>query len=165
MKITIRGIAMIILFLILIPFFSAFSAQKQYLEKPELQCQIYLNSPPDKPSLWGATNCETEVTYYYYARTSDPDNDRIRYAFDFGDGCGHTVACCYESGETCETFHCWKNLGTFSVTVVAIDEHCAYSEPSNPLTVSVPKSYDDNSCIWPERVFEWVLQNSFKVTI
>lgn len=115
--------------------------QEQNLEKSNFHCQIFFNSPPEKPSLWGPTNCETETIYYYYARTTDPDNDRICYCFDFGDGCGHTVGCYFESGEVCKTFHCWEKVGIYKITVIAKDEHNACSEPSDPLAVSVPKIY------------------------
>jgi len=98
-----------------------------------------VNNPPNKPSRpIGPTFGEVGVYYYYTSRATDPDGDRIHYLFDWGDGssCGTIL---YESGENCTLPHCWDDYGFYEIKVMAIDEHCACSEWSEPLVVAMPR--------------------------
>ena len=94
------------------------------------------NHPPAKPTITGPSSGKAGETYTYTATTTDPDGDKIFYCFDWGDGnefCSNYV----NSGESINAQHAWDSKGSYTVKVVATDEHGAKSEPAT-LTVSMP---------------------------
>ncbi len=94
------------------------------------------NHPPAKPTITGPSSGKAGETYTYTATTIDPDGDKIFYCFDWGDGnefCSNYV----NSGESIDAQHSWSSKGTYTVKVIATDEHGAKSEPAT-LTVSMP---------------------------
>lgn len=119
-----------------------------------------MNHPPNKPTIEGPTRGIINTPHTYFVCAEDPDGDKIRYNFDWGDGCEYWSACCYCSGEICEVCHCWDCSGAFKIRVRAMDEHLAYGEWSDPLRVTMPSTYHTSI----ELVIEWLLQ-LFKITI
>ena len=91
---------------------------------------------PDKPS--GETNGKTDEWYEYSTTTHDPDGNRIRYYFDWGDGDG-TWTDYYESGKRASVLHKWEEKGIYYIRVMAQDEYGLKSEWSEPLPVTMPK--------------------------
>ena len=89
---------------------------------------------PAKPS--GETNGKTGVTYTYSTYSTDPDGDRIKYCFDWGDGSSSWTGY-YNSGATAYASHSWSNAGTYYVKVKARDENGAESSWSSSLAVSI----------------------------
>lgn len=95
------------------------------MENPH-QCVIEVmerlnNSVPDEPSApAGPSSGEPGVQYTYSVQTSDPDNDRIRYYFDWGDGTGKWSDFVL-SGQVVSMFHEWDTNDCYSVRVKAQD--------------------------------------------
>ena len=101
------------------------------------------NQRPNKPSRpSGRTNGETGVEYIYTTSTTDSDGDDVYYLFDWGDGSTSFILGPYESGAECSASGIWFDEGSYEIKVKAIDEHGAESEWSDPLIVSMPKSYN-----------------------
>ena len=64
----------------------------------------------------------------------------------------------YNSGETVETSHSWSEEGTYEIRVKAQDEYGAESDWSDPLPVSMPKTYENLFQQFFEGLFDWILQ-------
>jgi len=92
---------------------------------------------PTKPS--GPTSVEPGISYSYSSSTTDGDEDKVYYLFDWGDGKLSGWIGPYDSGETVDANHSWESKGRHQVRVKAKDEHGVQSEWSNPLTVTMPR--------------------------
>ena len=92
---------------------------------------------PNVPS--GPTDGEIKKNYVYSTISSDPDGDRIKYCFNWGDGT-YTWTCYYNSDETAATVHSWVEKGNYEIKVKAKDERGAQSDWSDPLTVTMPRT-------------------------
>lgn len=90
--------------------------------------------PPDKPSgrIWGKPN----TPYNYSTFAVDPDGNRIRYYFDWGDGNGEWSEW-KESGEIVILSHSWSRDGVYEIRVKAQDEYGLESEWSPSLNVTI----------------------------
>jgi sugar lactone lactonase YvrE len=72
----------------------------------------------------------------YSARASDPDGDKIRYTFDWGDGSKSTTSLVY-SGSLASASHAWLNEGLYLVRVRAEDEYGAQGPWSEAAEIQV----------------------------
>lgn len=99
---------------------------------------------PDKPS--GPTTVGKGGTpKEYTTKSTDSNNDEIRYIFDWGDNTLDTTAY-YPSDSTAMASHAWDSIGTYSVKVRAQDKKDALSEDwSEALTVSVVTNHAPNT--------------------
>lgn len=104
------------------------------------------NHPPDKPSVEGPRTGEAGQPYHYTACATDPDGDTLHYAFDWGDGCRCTVACCYASGEPCTACHVWESGGIYQVRACAMDAYYCWGDWSDPLRIVMPKTPASRCC-------------------
>jgi len=98
------------------------------------------NSPPEKPKIpTGSTSIDARRSAYYRSSSSDPDNDSIRYGWDWdGDAIVDEWTKWYESNQTSvKTIHKWETNGTFYVKVKTQDIHGAESEWSDSLLVTI----------------------------
>jgi hypothetical protein len=68
-------------------------------------------------------------------KSSDPENHKLAYVWDFGDGTGD-----FEAGPVVE--HVYKNRGTYTVTLVAVDREGAVGQTQMELTVTKAKESD-----------------------
>lgn len=97
------------------------------------------NNPPNKP---GQPNGEKSGTtgkeYNFSAFTTDKDNDKIYYKWDFGDGTFSDWLGPFTSGDYVFISHKWSKWGRYNVKVKARDEHRAESDWSDPLSLSMP---------------------------
>jgi hypothetical protein len=100
------------------------------------------NHGPNKPSTpSGPSTGRVGESYSYSTSSTDLDGDQIRYGFDwYGDGIINFITAFVNSGESFSQNNTWFENGTYQVRVKAIDEHGRYSEWSDPLEVSMPKS-------------------------
>ena len=115
----------------ILPIFIAFA-----IAMSAIQINAGTNNPPTKPIINGPTEGEPGVTYTYTVVSTDPDGDKIRYCFDWGDGetfCSDYV----NSGQTFEAYHAWAEKGTYIIKVYAEDENGAKSETAT-LQVKMP---------------------------
>ena len=91
-------------------------------------------APPNKPCgpIWGRSN----ISYSYSTVTTDPDGDKIKYYFDWGDGTGEWTTFT-DSGVVVSAFHLWRNMGKYEIKVKARDEYGLESNWSSPLNVTI----------------------------
>ncbi|MCD6572152.1 MAG: PKD domain-containing protein [Thermoplasmata archaeon] len=104
------------------------------------------NLPPDVRNKIpnGTTSDYTGVPLTYSIKTTDPEGDKIKYYFDWGDGTG-TWTDLVPSGTDAYATHSWSHPGNYSIRVRAMDEHGAelgwkdtpYYRCSHPLNITV----------------------------
>jgi len=97
----------------------------------------YVNTPltPQQPS--GPTIVYTGESANYTAYTTDPNNDMLRYLFDWGDNTTTLTDWVY-SGEVVTASHSWEKPKLYEVKVKAQDSTGAWSDWSQPLIVNDP---------------------------
>lgn len=120
------------------------------------QTEISTNNPPNKPNRpSGPTSGEIGASYSYSSSTIDIDGDTLYYLFDWGDGSKSNWIGPYESGQIVNASHVWNREGNYSIKVKAKDTYGAESEWSDPLVVSMPKTF--TMSIWGilEKINEW----------
>ena len=95
------------------------------------------SNPPEVPSRpSGATSLVVGQIAEYETFASDPDNDLIKYIFDWGDETTESSSF-YESGETGVISKEWVQKGVFSVKVKARDIYGEESDWSEALLVTI----------------------------
>ena len=96
------------------------------------------NNPPGIPQRpWGPITGSVGISYYYYTSATDPDGDRVRYRFDWGDGTYSIWSPLYNSTTIARTTHYWSQPGDYQVRSQAMDEYGAQGMWSVPLTVTI----------------------------
>jgi hypothetical protein len=101
------------------------------------------NNPPDKPiTPTGTKNGNINTEYIYTSGTFDPDEDRIYYLWDWDDGSNSGWLGPYNSGVISEAKHTWSTQHNYNIKVKAKDMYGNESAWSDPLTVTMPYSYD-----------------------
>jgi len=98
------------------------------------------NLPPEKPNTpSGSVSINVRQNASYRSLSHDPDNDSIRYGWDWdGDDNVDEWTKSYSPNETLvEKIHKWNINGTFYLKVKAQDLHGAESEWSDSLMVTV----------------------------
>lgn len=97
---------------------------------------VKLNSQPSTPHrLSGPESGYVGKAYTYSATATDPDGDKIKYTFDWGDGT-KSVTGFVDSGERAYESHRWMEPGKYCVRVKATDDISASSEWSRAITVT-----------------------------
>ncbi|UCB58903.1 MAG: hypothetical protein JSV67_01000 [Thermoplasmatales archaeon] len=92
---------------------------------------------PDSPL--GPISGKTGKTYAYTVSTTDPDEDKIYYLFDWGDGTNSDWIGPYDSDDICEASYEWDTQGEYEVRVLARDSTFAYSKWSDSTSVIITK--------------------------
>jgi hypothetical protein len=119
----------------------------------------YQEDPPQKPTRpTGTVSGEIRQLYVYTTSTIEPNGEQIYYLFDWGDDTTMNWIGPYESGEEVNAQHSWSMKGNYEIKVKAKDEHGAESPWSDPLAVSMPKTYKHPSWTLIEKIFEWLEQ-------
>jgi hypothetical protein len=107
--------------------------------------EISINHPPnipDEPS--GPSMGLWQAPYVFSTRTSDPDNNRVKYGWDFdGDLIIDWWTDFYRSGNTMYIATRWLETGTYDIRVMAEDIHGAQSDFSSPHSMFI----DDGSTL------------------
>lgn len=97
------------------------------------------NNPPSVPNILSRYSEGYNASLYgFSAKSSDPDVDKIKYTFYWGDG-NNSTSEYLGSGEVTTQNHSWKRAGFYNVIVVATDEHGAnssFSETSCAIKIS-----------------------------
>ena len=94
---------------------------------------------PSRPS--GPTSGEANVEYIYSTSTIDPDGDKVRYKWDWGDGTFSDWIGPFDSGVIAEASHTWVEQGSYEIKVKAKDVYDAESiDWSESLPVTMPLS-------------------------
>ena len=92
---------------------------------------------PEKPN--GPPTGRANREYTYSTSTTDPDNDKILYLFDWGDGTECEWIGPYDSGEMISISHEWNSQGDYEIKVKAKDVYGEETDWSEPLSISMPK--------------------------
>gem|GEM_PF-2996567 len=93
------------------------------------------NKPPNIPEKPDGQNYgNTKTTYSYKTSTTDPEGDKIKYYFNWGDGTGEWTDF-VNSGTQITRTHTWSRAGTYKIKIKAQDENGAESPWSTALTV------------------------------
>jgi hypothetical protein len=97
-----------------------------------------LLQPPKTPSIpSGPTKGIIGVEYKYSTKTSDPNDNKVFYCFNWDDGTDSGWIGPYYSGETCTSNHIWYDNGSYEVRVKAKDFYNLESDLSDPLNVII----------------------------
>lgn len=122
-----------------IPF--AYCRSKEYGSSTpylEINYEEY-NNPPENPTLTGDISGKVGRSYMYSAITTDPDDDKLYYKFDWGDGNDTDWIGTFDSNKYCNESHIWKAEGAYVIKVKAKDIKGAESDWTT-LSVSIPKN-------------------------
>ncbi|MBS3772768.1 MAG: right-handed parallel beta-helix repeat-containing protein [Candidatus Thermoplasmatota archaeon] len=96
------------------------------------------NHPPAVPSISGPVSGFTGASLTFTAAAADPDNDRVRYGFDWdNDGNVDAWTSLQPSGASAGKSHSWSTAGQYSLQVKTEDEHGLQSGWSNIKTVAI----------------------------
>jgi len=98
------------------------------------------NEPGMPMTPTGQTSGLTDTSYTYSTATTDPNDDDLRYMFDWGDG-SNTTTGFYPSGATASAFHSWSSPGTYQVRARAQDVYDEWGEWSPNLNVTIVQGY------------------------
>jgi parallel beta-helix repeat protein len=100
-------------------------------------------NPPSKPRTpTGPTRGCTNMSLSYSTNSIDPDNDMIKYRFDWGDGNISTWTDFVTSGTTITVSYLWMHPGNYTITAQARDSNNASSPWSDPLQVMIELDSD-----------------------
>ena len=102
---------------------------------------VIINNPPGTPSIpSGPTSGSSGTSYSYSTRATDPEGNRVKYTFDWGDGTTSATSL-VASGTTASAYHSWTvasgTTKTFSVKATATDEGGKVSGSSNAISVTI----------------------------
>jgi hypothetical protein len=110
----------------------------------------YTNKPPNTPSVpSGKSEAYTGTSYSCSTSATDPDDDRVKYTFDWGDGSTSETGF-LSSGETAKNSHSWSSPGIYYVRAKATDSNGASSGWSSFKMVTVSVRYRFNVPRWDE---------------
>jgi hypothetical protein len=102
-----------------------------------LSVTVKSNKPPETPGKpVGVASAAAGSSYIYSAMAKDPDGDRLKYTFDWGDGT-RSVTTYFLSGKDASVSHNWRKAGTYQVKAMTTDSKGASSGWSSPLAVTV----------------------------
>lgn len=118
------------------------------------------NAPykPVKPS--GPVYIESGGSFSYTAQTFDPDGDKVRYKFDWGDGNFSDWSEYLNGNQSVIISYTWYQNSNFSVKVIAQDELGRNSSWSESLLVYCSFADDDPDTIKPVAIFEPIINAS-----
>jgi len=97
-----------------------------------------ISFPPDKPLIDGPSKGKPEIKYDYTFTAIDPDDDRIYYYVDWGDGNFSDWLGPYNSGEEITLPHMWMEEGTYKIKAKTKDTYNFKSNWSE-LNVNMPR--------------------------
>ena len=105
----------------------------------DIICKGYgkTSDPPDTPSApSGPSKGDLGETYTFTATSTDPDGDKIKYVFDWGDE-KTSETNFVDSGQAGSASHKWNNGGRYEVRVKAVDINGAESDWSGPTYIDI----------------------------
>jgi hypothetical protein len=95
------------------------------------------NTPPDTPSIpFGPSSGYVRSSYRYSTSANDPDGDRVKYTFDWGDGTNSSTEL-FDSGISASASHTWSKTGTYLVVAQTKDSKGTSSGWSSAIAVTV----------------------------
>jgi hypothetical protein len=110
----------------------------------ELAQEWFISSPPNEPFIDGPSKGIPERQYDYTINATDPDDDRIYYYVDWGDGNFTDWLGPYDSGEGILLHHTWIEKGTYIIKAKTKDTYNLESDWSE-FIVTIPRSKSINT--------------------
>jgi len=114
----------------------------------------YINHKPNTPSKPSGPNSGyTNTSYSFSTSATDPDNDNLKYQFDWGDGNKTDTAEYYSSGVKATASHVWNKPGIYEIKVRASDGE-KWSDWSQSKTITItekPPQPENNPPDTPEK--------------
>ena len=81
---------------------------------------LVINIPPTKPTMDGPSEGTKDTDYTYVIQSIDPDNDKIQYIINWGDG-ETTETEFLPNGTASMQIHSWMSAGKYTISVKASD--------------------------------------------
>jgi len=97
------------------------------------------NYPPETPTITGTPSGNPGTEYEYNIISNDPDNDKIYYIIEWGDGNPEETIGPHFSNQNVQASHIWNEKGTYLIKVKARDVLNAESDWAT-FEVSMPRS-------------------------
>ena len=121
-----------------------------------VRATTYTNDPPSKPTIgieddWAPSYDTVGVQYNFYAKSTDNDNDKIRYLWDWGDGTPQEWTDYVDQDTWSIWTHAFQEKGEFYIKAKAEDDHEPPKQSvwSNTMRISITEG-DDSDCIAPD---------------
>jgi hypothetical protein len=116
----------------------------------------YENQRPDTPSKpKGRSRGIAGKEYKFSITATEPDGEKIYYAWDWGDGNYSYWLGPYSSGETSKTYHSWETEGSYNIRVKSKDVNGGESIWSDPLSIIMPRK---RSLFFNFNFLNWLLE-------
>jgi hypothetical protein len=130
-----------------------------------LAVAINVNNPPNTPSKPSGLNAGyTGAAYSYSTKATDPNRDKVKYTFDWGDGTTSSTGL-VNSGTSASSSHAWSKAGTYQVKAIATDSKDASSTSwSSSLAVAINVNNPPNTPTKPSGLSSGKIRNSYKYT-
>ena len=113
-------------------------ASSGWSDATTIDVSVKPNAPPNAPAMpTGPSSGTTRTSYIYVTSATDPDGDRVKYTFDWGDGTAQSQTGQVNSGLSSGAIHSWSTAGTYQVKASAMDSKGATSGWSNETTVVI----------------------------
>jgi hypothetical protein len=119
-------------------------------------------STPSKPS--GATTAIAGSSYSYSTSATDPEGDRVKYTFSWGDG-SSSVTDLVPSGTIAGASHTWNSAGMYLVKALATDSIGSSSGWSSALAVTVSPNKPPSAPSMPSGSAEAFAGSSYEYTV
>jgi hypothetical protein len=101
---------------------------------------VPISNPPYKPTTPDGPNSgRINIKHTFKTSSIEPDNDKIRYLFEWGDG-NISLTEYHSSGENVSITYKWNKNGNYNIKVRAQDENGVWSKWSDPLSITMPKT-------------------------
>jgi hypothetical protein len=114
-----------------------------------LTITVIANNKPKVPiNLFGPNSGYVGIVYYYFTLANDPDNDKIKYTFDWGDGTISKTAL-VNSGSVENASHNWSKAETYQVKCNTTDSKGSSSMWSKSLNVTIADNDPPDTPIMP----------------
>jgi len=121
--------------------------------------RIQENNNPDKPNIpEGQIEGVPSEIYNYSSISIDSDGDDIYFLWDWGDNTQSEWLGPYKSGKEIIANHSWSSRGDYEIKVKAKDIYGSESEWSDPLPISMPKTYENPLLLLLEKLNYWFIQ-------
>ena len=102
------------------------------------------NNPPNKPKKPSGPNSgNIGVLYNFITSGTDPDNDRLQYRFNWGDGTFSKWTSLASSGDSISSSKKWNKAGTYTIKAQTRDIHGLNSVWSNELNIKINKKSEE----------------------
>ena len=110
---------------------------------------VIANNKPKVPiDIFGPNFGYIGIDHSYFTLANDPDNDKVKYTFDWGDGT-ISMTDLLDSGSVESASHKWSKAGTYPVKCNATDSKGVSSIWSKPFNVTIADNDPPNAPLMP----------------